>query len=149
MDGVDGHTSRLGKHIRVAPRQIDAADRIGLIRWQAIDERQETVANFGLVRRHHSGLDLQRLRVPYASPIENHMTDDTVEPGVDALGVLELVKVTSRPQERILEDVVDSVRIRHPAPNEGAKTIQISQQPRLGIALRRCRHGVGPGRCAS
>ncbi len=77
------------------------------------------------------------------------MTDDAVEPGVDALGVLELVEVTGRPQECILEDVVDGMWIRHPAPDEGAKTIEISQQTRLSLALLRCRHGVGPGRCAS
>lgn len=77
------------------------------------------------------------------------MSDDPVEPGVDALGVLELVEVTGRPQERILEDVIDRMRIRHPASDEGAKAIQVGQQTRLGLALRRCRHGVGSRSCAS
>ncbi len=39
MNGVDRHASRLGKHIRVTTRQIDGADRIGLIRWQAVNQR--------------------------------------------------------------------------------------------------------------
>ncbi len=149
MDGVDRHAIRLGQRIRVATFEIDGTDRIGLIRWQAVDQRQEALADLVLLRRRRSGLDLQRLHVPYAGPIEDRMADDAVEPGVDALGILELVEVTGRPQECILEDVVDRMRIRHPAPDEGAEAVQISQQTRLGLALRRCRHGVGPSRWAS
>lgn len=64
MDGVDRHASRLGQANRVTTRQIDGADRLGLIRWQAINQREEALADLAPVRRRHSGLDIQRLRVP-------------------------------------------------------------------------------------
>ena len=143
MDGVDRHASRLGQRIRVAARQIDGANCLGLIRWQVFDERQEAVANLMLIRHRRGWLCLQQLGLSCAITIEDHRADDAVEPGVDTLGVVQLVEVRGPTQQRILKDVIDGMRIRNPAPDEGAKAIQIGQQSRVGLALRRSRHGIG------
>ncbi len=149
MDGIDLHAGHARQHRRITICQIDSADRLGLVRGEAIDERNQAAADLGLFGcgGNRFGIDGQyRTR---ASAIPDRVAEDAVEPGIDTFRVLELVEVPGSSQQGILEDVVSGVRICHPSANEGPEAVQIGQQPFLGLALGRCCHGVGPGRCAS
>lgn len=149
MDGIDLHPGQARQHRRITICQIDRADRFGLIRREAIDERNQAAADLGLIRRGGHRIGFQRLRRPRSGAITDRVADDAVEPGVDAFRVRKLVEVPGGSQQGILEDVVNGVWIGHPPADEGPETFQIGQHTCQRLALGRRRHGVGPDRCAS
>lgn len=132
MDGVDLHPGSTSRLRRIPTRQIHGAYRVRLVRGQAIDKRDEAATHIRLVRRGGYGISIQRMGSPRPGSIADRVTDNAIEPGIDAIGVLELLQMPGGPQQGILEDVIHGVLIGYPTADEGSETVQIGRQDVYG-----------------